>query len=304
MLRTTTHNNLTWIDIQDPKPKDIKYLKENFNFHQIVLEELIPPGHRAKVEHHEGYIFLILYYPAFSKETKETFPRELDILVTKTHIITSHYETIIPVKSLFDQINLHKAAKKEYMSETTGHLLFYIIKGILENALTKLEHIEAEVEYIEQEIFKGEERKMVFEISIAKRDIIDFRRILAPQKLGIESLVHEGVDFFGKDLEPHFEDLRGTFGIVWHELENHWETIQALGETNESLLSTKTNEVMRVLTVFSVIFLPLTLIASIWGMNIENMPLTGSPAGFWVMLGVMGVMLTAMVAYFKRKKWL
>ena len=68
------------------------------------------------------------------------------------------------------------------MSETTGHLLFYIIKGILEDALTKLERIAAKVEYIEQEIFKGEERKMVFEISVAKRDIIDFRRILAPQK--------------------------------------------------------------------------------------------------------------------------
>ena len=304
MLHTTTHNNLTWIDIQDPKPKDIKYLKENFNFHQIVLEELIPPGHRAKVEHHDGYIFFILYYPAFSKEKKETFPRELDILVTKTHIITSHYETIIPVKSLFDQIDRYKAAKKEYMSETTGHLLFYIIKGILENALAKLEHIATEVDYIEQEIFKGEEREMVFEISVAKRDIIDFRRILAPQKSVIESLVHEGVDFFGKDLKPHFEDLRGTFGIVWNEVEDHRETIQALAETNESLLSAKTNEVIRVLTVFSVIFLPLTMIASIWGMNIESMPLTGGAVGFWVILGIMAMMLAGMVGYFKKKKWL
>jgi len=304
MLNTLKHNDITWIDIQNPKRKDIKYLQDNFGFHRIVLEELISPGHRPKVEHHDGYIFLILYYPAFNKSKKETFPRELDILVTKSHIITSHYETIIPIKNLFAQIKQYDTAKREYMSESTGHLLFYVIKGILENALTKLEHIENEVNYIENEIFNGEEKRMVLEISIARRDIIDFRRILAPQASVIESLTNEGVEFFGKDLRPHFEDLRGTFGIVWNEVQDHRETIQALAETNESLLSAKINEIMKVLTLFSVVFLPLTLIASIWGMNIANIPLTSNAVGFWGIIIVMVLIMVSMIGYFKKKGWL
>ena len=97
--------------------------------------------------------------------------------------------------------------------------------------------------------------------------------------------------------------MRGTFGIVWNEIQDHRETIQALAETNESLLSAKINEIIKVLTVFSVIVLPLTLIASIWGMNIENMPLT-SVSGFWVLIGIMVTILVAMIGYFKKKKWL
>ena len=303
MIHSVQNKDITWIDIQNPKRKDLKYLRKNFSFHELVLEELLRPGHRPKVEHHDGYIFLILYYPAFNKIKKETFPREIDILVTKTHIITSHYETIIPVKTLFEQIRQYETAKKEYMSESTGHMLFYIVKGILENALVKLENIENEVDYIENEIFKGEERRMVLEISVAKRDIIDFRRILAPQASVFESLLSDGAEFFGNELKPHFEDLRGTFGIVWNEIQDHRETIQALAETNESLLSAKINEIIKVLTVFSVIVLPLTLIASIWGMNIENMPLT-SVSGFWVLIGIMVTILVAMIGYFKKKKWL
>jgi magnesium transporter len=304
MIHTIQNNDITWIDIKNPSAKDIGYLKNNFHFHELVLGELIPPGHRPKVEHHEDYLFMIFYYPAVNKEKGEIFPRELDIFLTKSHIITSHYETIIPLKSLFDQINLYQNAKQEYMSETTGHLLFYILQSIFENALSKLDDLDTRVDYIEDKIFSGEEREMVFEISITKRDIIDFRRILAPQVTVIESLVSEGKKFFGEDLEPHFEDLRGTFGIIWNEIQDHRETIQALAETNESLLSTKFNEIIKVLTVFSVIFLPLTLIASIWGMNTQHMPLASNPMGFYLILVVMLLALVTMLTYFKRKKWL
>ena len=304
MLRSVQYNDITWIDIQDPKPKDLKYLRENFHFHELVLGELIPPGHRPKVEQHDDYLFMILYYPLLDKKKHETYSRELDILVTKSHIITSHYETIVPLKGLFDQINTYKKAKEEYMSESTGHLLFYIIRSVLESALTKLEHIKTEVDNIEDEIFSGREREMVFEISKAKRDVIDFRRIFAPQKSVIESLASEGTNFFDKELQPHFEDLQGTFGIIWNEIHDHMETINALAETNESLLSAKINEIIRVLTIFSAIFLPLTLIASIWGMNTEGLPFAEVKGSFWMVSALMFVSFSVMVVYFKKKRWL
>lgn len=304
MLKSIQHKDITWIDIQAPTKEDIRYLEENFQFHELVLEELIPPGHRPKVEHGDGYLFLILYYPTWNKEQKSIFPRELDILVTKNHIITSHYHTISPVAALFSQINLDEEMRKELMSRTTGHILFTIIQKVLQNALRKLEHIEKKVGGIEKQIFQGHEERMVFEISMAQRAIIDFRRILVPETSIIESLVLEGPNFFGKELEPHFADLRGTFGLVWNELENYRETVQALTRTNESLLTTKTNTTIKVLTAFSVIFLPVSIIVNVWGMNFSDLPLSAQRYGFWIVMGFSIFVAVVMIGYFRKRKWL
>lgn len=304
MLKNFQYQNITWIDIQDPKPKDIDYLRQNFQFHEMVLGELIPPGHRAKVEQYGDYLFFILYYPYFDEQKREIVSKELDILVTKTHIVTSHYEPISPLKALWGKIQHSKDAQLEPLSGNTGVLLSHIIRGILEKTLVKLEFIEKQVDDIEKEIFKGKEREMVPEISVARRDIIDFRRILAPQKAIIDSLAAEGPVFFGRNLEPYFADLTGIFGIVWNEIEQNRETIQALAETNESLLATKTNEAIKVLTVLSVLFLPITFMANLWGMNIDAMPLGEHLVGFWIVIGVMAAVLLLTTLYFKLQKWL
>ena len=135
------------------------------------------------------------------------------------------------------------------------------------------------------------------------RKIFEFGGIFVPQRSVIESLALEGVSFFGEKFSSHLEHLRGSFFNIWNDLEEHRETMQALAETNRSLLSTKINEIIKVLTIFSAIFMPLTLIASIWGMNIEGMPLTGS-GSFLMVLGMMGVIATVMFGYFMKKKWL
>jgi len=304
MRQTVTCNNITWIDIKSPNDKDVEFLRNSFNFHDFVLEELIKPSHRQKVENYDDYLFMMLYYPVFHKASKEVSEQELDIIITRSHLITAHYQGISPLDSFFREINSKNQTKEKYMSETVGHLLFYAIHKILEDISAKITAIEKQVRYIEKEIFKGGEKEMVFEISRAKRDIIDYRRIVGPQTSAIESLQIEGVKFFGETLAPHLADLRGSFGILWNNLQDQRETLQALGETNESLLSTKTNEVIKILTVFSVIFLPITLLANIFGMNLEYLPLSKTPIDFWTVLGVMALIAIIMVIYFKRQKWL
>ena len=294
---------VTWVDIQDPSKEDIQYLKERFKFHPLVLGELIPPGHRPKVEQHKDYLFMILYYPVYNKEKKETKPRELDIIVTRDTIITSHYRSILPLKALFDGCNLYKESRKNYMSEGSGQLLFYILSGFWKTCLSKLIKIDKRINEIEKEIFKGKEKEMVLEISLVKTDVINFWRIIEHQEEILKSLVQEGEIFFGKELSPYFLDVLGTYGRTLNSLKTFKEAILALEDTNQSLLSTKINEVMRILTVFSVIVLPLTLIASIWGMNLF-LPFAESPIGFWLVLGIMVVVTIFMFIYFKKKHWL
>lgn len=308
MKKIIKYKNFTWIDIEDPSEEDVKYLADKFKFiHPLVLDEIIPPGHRAKVERHHDYLFLVLYYPIFNQKERKTESRELDIIVTKNHIITSHYKTIIPLKELFDHINLYEKDKEKYMGEGPGPLLYYLISNMLNKALGKLDFIEKNIDSIEEAIFSGQEKAMVLEISEVKRDIINFRRILAPQHAVLESLREESKSFFGEFMHAYLEDILGSYYILWNAVEDQKETIQALAETNESLLSNKTNEIVKVLTIFSVIVFPLTLLSSIWGMNTNYVPFVGdgvpAPWDFWAVVGIMLLLSIGMLSYFKIKKW-
>lgn len=303
MKYITKGPKVTWVDIQNPTKNDVQYLREKFNFHPLILGELIPPGHRAKVEHHRDYLFMILYYPVYDKEKKETRSRELDIIVTKDILITSHYRFILPLKALFDSCNLYNESKKSYMSKGAGYLLFYILSSFWKNSLTKLERIDTRLSEIEREMFRGKEKEMVSEISLVKADIINFWRIIEPQREILESLSSEGIAFFGEDLSPYFTDIIGTYGRAWNEIKTYKEIVSALENTNRSLLSTKTNETMKILTIFSVIMLPLTLLASIWGMNVP-VPFSNTYLGFWIIVGVMAILMGAMFRYFREKRWL
>lgn len=294
---------VTWVDIQDPTKEDIKYLKDNFNFHPLVLEELTNFGYRPKVEAYENYIFMTFYYPVHMKEKRETRPRELDIIVTKDVIITSHYKSILPLKSLFDKCNLYPEIKKRYMGGSAGYILFLLLNGLWENCLIKLDRINLKLETIEKEMFEGKEREMVREISFVKTDLINFWRIVEPQKETLESLSKEGILYFGEDFTHYFSDIIATYRKSWNSLQAFKETILAMEDTNQSLLSTKTNEVIQMLTVFSAVMLPLTLIASIWGMNL-NLPFDNSPLGFWVILLIMISLMTLLIIYFRKKKWI
>lgn len=305
MRQNIKTQKITWIDIQNPNNNDIQYLKRKFGFHPLILDELINPSPRPRVEHHKNYLFMVLYYPIYSKEKRETTSRELNIIVSKKALITSHYETIPPLKNLFGSCRFQMQAKKTYMSEETGQLLYYVLSGFWKNCFKKLEKINKRIDDIEKNIFSGKEKEMVLEISLVKTDIIDFWRIIEPQKEVLESLSKEGLTFFGKSLLPHLSDILGTYEQVSNSLETHKETILALEDTNQSLLSARINEIMRILTIFSVILLPLTLISSMWGMNFPlSLPFTRSPTGFWVISGMMALVVAAMIIYFRKKRWL
>lgn len=305
MRKTIKGKKTTWTNIQRPSQQDLNYLKKNFNIHPVVLDELINPGLRPKVEHYQDYIFMILYYPVYDREKRITTPRELNIIATKDTLITSHYELIHPLNSLFSNCQKHKEARKSYMKNGVGELLYFVLSGFWKNSLSKLQQINKRINKIQEKIFIGKEREMVFEISLVKTDIINFWIIIEPQNEIVDSLLEEGVEFFGKKISPYFSDLAGIYDQVLNTLESYKEVILALEDTNQSLLSTRINEIMKILTIFSVILLPLTLISSIWGMNFPlSLPFTNSPQGFWITMFLMSLVLGVMIVFFHKKKWL
>lgn len=304
MFNLIKTKDFQWVDIKGPTESDIKYLRENFNLHPLVLKEMLPCLDYPKCEQFGSYLFLVFFYPFYDAKTYRTIPLELDIIVADHYIITNHYKDIVPLKAIFDRCNLYEEVRDNYTKDGAIELLYRIISEVLQASLPKLSHIRQKIEEIEQEIYAEQYQDSVEEISLVRRDIIGFQRIIEPQGFVLETLFQKVKLIFDPEILPYFRHLINLHSQVSTILANQTKILDALDSTNQSLLNTKTNEIIKVLTIFSVIVFPLTFFANLFGMNADNMPLIGSKFGFWAvgLLMVLGASLTAI--YFQRKKWL
>lgn len=306
MYKQITSEKITWIDIMTPSENDILYLKKNFNFHPFILKSILPPIHHPRFENYNDYLFLVLHYPFFDEIAKETKGRELDIIVTKNTLITIRYNNIPPLQSFFTKLNLYEKERKEFTDEGIGEVLYRLLNELLRNSFPKLDHISEKIDTIEKEIFKAQHQKEVIEeISSLKYDLINFKRIIQPQLPVFERLKEDSKSFFGAHFEPYFNELFNCFLTIKEILETHHRTLNELEETNANLLSIRTNEIMKILTIFWVVISPLTLLATIYGMNTSYLPFTNLKYyDFWIIIGLMAVLSIIILIFLKKKKWL
>lgn len=303
MKQEIQFNKVTWIDIADPNDDDILFLQENFNIHPLAIEEFVTPTFRPKATQYNSCLFLTVHIPLYDTKKRTTYAGEVDIVLTKTHLITGHRQEIYQLKTLFDGLKQSEGKKRLHMNETPAHLLYSILEILIESCFPRLDHISQRIDEIEDEVFNGHEKAMVKEISFVKRDILNFRRTLMPQRSILESLAVNHHEYIEQKLHPYFQDLVGTNIRLWNTLSSAKETIESLEDTNESLLSDKINEKMRIITIFSVILLPSTLYANVLGINV-HVPLQEQPDGFWLHIGMMVIIGILTVVIFKLKKWI
>lgn len=305
-MKTITENNLIWTDIEKPTKKDLDWLKDNFNIHTIVLDELIPASQREKVEYFDNYMFLAMHVPVFHQTKKTTKPLELDFLIAENHLITVHNEPIEPLKDFVKKCEDKPELKLKYFGATSGHLFYWLSEEILNFAERQLVHIGKNINRIEDGMFQGAERELIQDISIIKRDVLDFRIAIRPLCRIFNSLANRGINFWlargdalgpekSEDLKIYFNDLIGDYERVWNEIDNFTDTINALEDTHTNLLSHKTSTIIRTFTILSFITFPAMLVVAVTQMN---------PANFWIVATTVFFTTTFMWVYFKTKKWL
>lgn len=142
MRNIVEHQGIIWVDIQNPTKEDVEYLKETFSLHPMVLQQIIPPSWTTKVEHFTSHLFLVLFVPNYSKERKATRPRELDVICGKHFLVTSHYNSILPLKVVLDECTLYEEKREEHMGKGTGLLLYHVLHKILADGGAKILQIE------------------------------------------------------------------------------------------------------------------------------------------------------------------
>ncbi|MDI6602759.1 MAG: CorA family divalent cation transporter [Patescibacteria group bacterium] len=300
MRKIIKYNDLIWVDIVEPTEEDGEYLKNNFRLHPLVLTTLLPPVRHPDIEIFRNYLFIILHRLILNKEDMEV--QELDIIAGKNFLVTSHYKIIQPLNSIFEECLKSKKAKMDYLKKGIGYLLFTILKKLLREKLTEIDEIENEIDLLEKEIFSGKKGEIIKKVSLLKTKILDFWRVIGPQKIIFFSLKNAAPKLFDLDFQPYYFSLFRIYRAIEDTIKNSKETIESLEETSHILVTFSLNEIMKILTIFSALLLPPTLLASIWGMNTE-LPLSQLPFGFWLIILIMVIVFSVIAIYFKIKKW-
>jgi magnesium transporter len=294
---------LRWLDIESPRPVERAWLEEHFEFHPLDLEDVLSRNQRPKIDEYDDYLFIVLHFPVFDKAVGRLNATELDIFVGPDFLITLPNSPLPPVQYLFERCRSSDEARDGLLSNGSGYLLYKIVDDSFDYCFPILRKIGNKLERIEQEIFEGRSEEVVREISNVKQEIINFRKVIRPQRTVLRDLERTKQRYLADDLDVYFDDIVDASERIWDMLENYKEVIEALEDSNESVISHRVNDVLRVLTAFSVVVLPLTLVASIWGMNV-GVPGEGDHAAFWAILSGMVALLVGMLAFFRRRGWL
>ncbi len=295
---------LRWINIERPRPVDQGWLEERFEFHPLDYEDIFSRNQRPKLDEYDDYLFIVLHFPRYDKKVARLNAAELDLFVGPDYLITIQNEPIQAVEYLFERCRSNEELRDNLFSKGPGYLLYKIVDDCVDASFPMLRKMGNKLERIEEEIFEGEQSaEVVRDISNVKQEIINFRKIVRPQRSAFRDLERTKARYIADDLDIYFDDINDASERVWDMLENYKEVVEGLDATNESAIAHRTNETFRVLTAISVIVLPLTLVASIWGMNV-GVPGENTVAAFWAILGFMLVLLVGMVLYFRRRGWL
>jgi magnesium transporter len=295
---------LRWINITRPRFADRDWLEERFGFHPLDFEDVYSRNQRPKLDSYDDYIFIVLQFPVFEKTQGRLMSAELDLFVGPDYILTLPNEPIPPLDALFERYSEREELRESVFSKGSGYLLYKLVDTCVDASFPMLRKIGLKLERIEDDIFEGDAPDVVRDISNAKQEIINFRKIVRPMRAVLRDLERTKQRYLAEDLEIYFDDISDAAERVWDILENSKEVIEGLESTNESAISHRLNDTLRVLTAFSVAFLPLTLIASIFGMNVQ-LPGSGNGiAEFWVIMGLLAVIFGGFLLYFRRQGWL
>ena len=306
-IREIKLNNVRWLDIANFGQAEKDYLAQNFNFNELDLADCLSPTQRPKIEKYPGYTFLILLFPVYNRQNRQIYPSEVDFFIGKNYLITVHRNDLPPIIDLFNGCRVNEEKRKKYLADDPSALLHQIIKRFYRYCFPMLDHISLGTSRVKKNIFQGKERQMVTEILLIRQNIADFRKIMQVHKNTLHKLMGKKNgcgenNLLSQKILPHFDILVDMVKDIWDNLESFREAIETLQQTNESLISNKLNDIMKLLTIISTILLPITLIASVFGMNARHMPFIGQRYDFWVIIGIGVAVVSIMIVYFRKKR--
>jgi magnesium transporter len=302
MVETVKIGTLKWHHIISPSEEDLQYLKDNFYFHPLDIEDCRSINQRPKIDIYDDYYFMILHFPTFDQRNKLLTIKEVKIFWGEDFVITIGQSQWV-VADMFDEAMRQAERKEEFEVGNSDTLLYRILEKLMTHSLNIIRRIGLEVERINDDLFNKKAQKTIERISITRKNIILLNTIFKPQLPLFQKFESGKIEGFAENMEDYWGNILDYYQKMWDMTEDYGELIEGLSKTFDSLQANRINEIMKILTFFSAILLPLTFITGLYGMNI-GLPLQKDPRSFFIIIAVMLIVVLTMLYYFRRRKWL
>ncbi len=297
----TIKGKVTWVDVFKPNSSDVEALRKFHDFHPIILDELLHPSAFGRVEYYKTYLFVVYHIPVYDPKTKTSRRAELDLLVTKNTIIVVRYEQLEQIDAFINDLGRNERLQKELLRSDTILPFYLILEEIHKFSLRQLRHIEEQVHYAGNEIFSGHEQELLKHISYIKRNILDYRLIVRPQEILFKKLKEAGAHFWGEKSHVYLDDLAGDSLKITQSLENYFEIIESLENTNGQLLEARSNDTMKAFTVGAFLFSIPFLFIFLLDIPYIGDVILATPIRFWAAFAIMVVSVIALVWSYKKR---
>lgn len=289
---------LIWVDLEAATEPEASILSRYFNFHPLAIEDCISETLLPKVDDFGDYIFLVLHGARVAEEGLSTM--EINFFLGPNYLVTYHDE---PSRSIN---KVKERCLKNSLSITRGadFLLHEILDGMVDNYFPVLDHLDAAIDQVEEEVFSRPEQGTLNKIFNLKKEVMHLRRVTGPQREILNRLSRDPFPVISPKAAIYFRDVYDHLARISDLSESYRDLVSGALEAYLSVVSNRLNEIMKVLTIFTATLMPLTVITGIYGMNFQNMPELQSRNGYYAVLGIMAVIAGGMLFYFRKKKWL
>jgi len=302
-IESIKYGKITWLNVEKPTPKDMEYLAQNYLFHPLDLEDCLSRIELPKIDEYESYLFLVLHFPVFNKQARVTVRSQVSIFIGEDFMVTVHSGELKPLSKLFNDCQQNERAQQENMGRSSGYLLYRVLDRLVDYCFPILNKVIGNIEAVEDRLFTDQARDVVRDISILRRDIMSYRRIVRPQTAIIKSLEEEDYPFLKEDLDVYFGDIRDHIAKITETLDEYREVLEGINASSDSLFTHSTSAVVKMLTVLGAVLLPFIVVASLYGMNVL-LPFQDNPLAFLfvilITMGISGIML----AFFRFRRWI
>jgi len=297
----TTGKGLLWVDIEDATNEDTQFLTDVFHFHPLAVADCISKNiHPPKIDQFEDYLFIIFHGINYNIESDVVETTELCVFLGKNYVVTSHDVPLRSVVSMLERVH----ANGQPMRRGADMLAHDIIDALVDNIMPTIDELDEKFHGIECEVVEHPRKETLSSIMHFKRSILALNRVMSPQREIVNNLARGDYSLIGKKAQIYYRNIYDHLVRIETLTQGLRDLAESALATYLSSVSNRMNEVMKVLTIFASIFIPLTFIAGVYGMNFANMPELQWQYGYFIIWGVIILVGALLVFFFKRRKWL
>ncbi len=304
MIKKHTHKNISWLEIDNPDKQDIKEIISEYKIDPSIASEIELPTYKEKIILSKNYIYMVMHFPALRHSHKKS-EQEIDFIIGKDFIITTKYEPIDALEKFSQTFAVNEILDRNLMEDHAGFVFYYILKELYKSLSDELDSINDNLKLIEKNVFNNKEKEMVAEISRANRDLMKIEHAVNSHGELLESAKKEMLKFFGKDFADNLDKISNEYYRVKKALSNSLDFLREIRDTNDSLLSSKQNEIMKILTIITFFSLPFSVTTDlIFQENLLETPLSlFLKQNHLLIIGLQLIVFLGVFYVAKKKKW-